>query len=293
MYELAIPVLLLAIMTSMGMELTLDDFRRVARMPRAALVGFGGQMLMLPLVALAFAHWPGFPPAVSLGIVIVAACPGGATSNLFSYLAGANLALSITLTSLSCTVCFLTIPFWLELGIGLFMGPEAAADPIALPIGRTIGQLFGLTLLPVALGMAIRARWPQASARIRTPLRRSMSTIMVVALVGILASEWETVVRDLRAVSAGALVLVIGMLSLAYGVARASRLDRRDAFTISIEVGLQNGALASTIVISMLGRPELMVFPGAYVVISLVPVAIWTTFMRRSLGAKPGARMHA
>ena len=251
-------------MISMGMELSLDDFKRVVSMPRATLVGLVGQMILLPMVALGLAHWPGFAPGIAMGIVIVAACPGGATSNLFSYLARANVALSVTLTSLSSTLCFVTIPFWIDLGLRLFMDDAGAAEPIRLSLGRTIAQLFVLTLLPVAIGMGIRARWPEFSLRIRTRLRRAMTILMVAVIVVIVGSEWEAVVRDLRDASAAALLLVTGMLALSYAFARASRVGHRDAFTISIEVGLQNGALATTVVVALLGRPELVVFPGAY-----------------------------
>lgn len=287
MFELAVPPLLLAIMISMGMELTTDDFRRVARMPRAAGVGLLGQMLVLPLAGLAYAHWPGFSPEVAMGVVIVTACPGGAASNLFSYLARANLALSVTLTSLSSALCFATIPLWIDLGARLFLDGDGAS--VRVPVARTVGQLFVLTLLPIAIGMAIRARFPVFAERIRARLRRTMAAIMGVALVVILASEWETVVRDLSDAAVGALVLVCAMLLAAWALARAARLDERDAFTVSIEVGLQNGALASTVVVALLHRPELLVFPGAYAVLSFGPVAAWTLVMRGRFAATSAA----
>ncbi len=281
-YVVAVPLILFAIMTSMGMELVPADFRRVVELPRAALVGLAGQMLLLPTVGLAFAHWPGFPPEIAVGVVIITACPGGATSNVFSYLARANVALSLTLTSLSSVLCFATIPLWINLGVGLFGGGmEAGASPLQLPIGRTAAQLFFVTLLPVSIGMAVRARWPEASERWRVPLRRGMALLMVVSVLIILASEWEGVVQNLESSAVAALVLVSAMLALAWAIARASRLGDRDAFTISIEVGLQNGALATAIVVSLLRRPELIVFPGAYAVLSFFPVTAWTLAMRR------------
>ena len=284
-YDIAVPLILLAIMISMGMELALADFRRVAEMPRAALVGLAGQMLALPVVGLAFAHWPGFPPEIAVGIVIITACPGGATSNVFSYLAGANVALSLTLTALSSVLCFATIPFWIDLGISLVGGGlETRDEPLSLPFRRTALQVFAVTLLPVSIGMAIRARRPGFSERVRVPLRRAMALLMVVALVLILGREWASVVRDLERSAIAALVFVSAMLAASYATARASRIDERDAFTISIEVGLQNGALAMTIVLVLLERPELIVFPGAYAVLAFVPVAVWTVAMRWRIG---------
>ncbi len=281
-YDVAVPLILLVMMIAMGMELTLDDFRRVAVIPRPALVGLFGQMVLLPLAGLAFAHAPTFAPSVAMGVVIVTACPGGATSNLFSYLARGNVALSVTLTSLSSALCFLTIPFWIELGLDLFMDDGTGENtPLDLPVARMVIQLFVLTLMPIAIGMGIRARWPEFSLRIRGRLRRAMTLLMAVALAAILGSEWETVMRDLRVAAAAALLLVTSMLFVSYGIARAARLEQRDAFTISIEVGLQNGALATTVVVTLLGRPDLLVFPGTYAVLSFVPVTLWTVLMRR------------
>lgn len=285
-YDLVVPAALLLIMISLGMELGLADFRRVAEMPRAVAVGLAGQMLYLPAVGIGFAHWPGFSPEVALGVVILTACPGGATSNVFSYLARANVALSVTLTTLSSALCFLTIPLWINLGIDLFASdPALGASTLHLPVARTMVQLFAVTLLPVAIGMAIRARWPERAERVRTPLRRSMAALMAVAVVSIVGSEWETVVDDLATSGLAALALVSGMLGSAWALARAARLAERDAFTVSIEVGLQNGALATMIVVGLLARPELMLFPGAYAVLSLLPVSVWVLALRRRVAA--------
>jgi BASS family bile acid:Na+ symporter len=282
--DLAVPLILLLIMVCIGMELALADFRRVMEMPRAALVGLVGQMVLLPATGLAFAHWPGFPAEIAIGIVIITSCPGGATSNVFSYLARANIALSITLTSLSSVLCFATIPLWIRLGVDLFGADMAGGEtPLRLPLGATAAQLLLVTLLPVTIGMGIRARWPAWSERVRVPLRRGMAMLMATSVLIIIANEWESVVANLESAAGAALILVSGMLALAYAFALASRLDERDAFTISIEVGLQNGALATMIVVSILGRPELIVFPGTYAVLSFLPVSAWTIAVRRRL----------
>ncbi len=288
-YELVVPPILLVIMVCMGMELVLADFRRVVAAPRSALIGLLGQMLLLPAVGLAYAYGPCFAPEIAIGIVIITACPGGATSNIFSYLARANIALSITLTSLSSALCFATIPLWINVGLTLFgAGDDPTAPAVRLPVVRTVVQLFVVTLLPVAIGMGIRARFPAASDRVRVPLRRSMAVLMVVAVGLIVGSEWEKVVAHLEQSAAAALLLVTGMLALAYALARAARLEDRDAFTISIEVGLQNGALATLVVVNLLERPELIVFPGTYAVLSFFPVAAWTLAMRRRIdGGSP------
>lgn len=197
-WELVVPACLLMIMVCMGLELTLADFRRVIELPRATLVGFLGQMVLLPAVGFSLAHWPGFAPEIAIGIVIITACPGGAMSNVFSYLARANLALSVTLTALSCLVCFATIPLWLWVAIDRFAADLAGDVPLELPLGAAAARLFALTLLPVAVGMGARASWPAWAARVRQPLRRAMSVLLGIAIVAIVASEWEQVARDLE-----------------------------------------------------------------------------------------------
>lgn len=281
-YEMIVPALLLVIMVCMGMELVVDDFRQIRDRPRAPFVGLLGQILLLPLVGLAFSSWPGFAPEIAIGIVIITACPGGTTSNIFSYLAGANLALSITLTALSSMACFLTVPLWIYVALAWY-GPDVgvAEASIRLPIGRTMGQLFVVMLLPIVIGMTIRARWPEWSNRVREPMRRGTTGLMGAAVILILGNEWSNVLEHLQSASQAALILVSVTLAIGYGVARLSGLDDRDAFTISIEVGLQNGALATMIVVTLLQRTDLIVFPGTYVVLSLAPVLAWTLLMRR------------
>ena len=289
-WDLAVPVLLLFMMISMGTELTLADFARVVEMPKAVLVGLVGQLVVLPLVGLAYASWPGFSPAVAVGIVIIAACPGGATSNIFSYLARANVALSVTLTSLSSVLCFATIPFWIDLGLDAFGSELSGGGQVELPFTATAIQLLVVTLVPIGLGMLFRAQRPELCERIRPRLRRASAILMAVAITVIVGSEWEGVLRDSGPASLAALALVCTMLALAHGAGRAARLEPRDAFTIAIEVGLQNGALATMIVVSILKRPELIVFPGAYALISFLPVAAFTAWMRRGALAEGATR---
>jgi len=150
-----------------------------------------------------------------------------------------------------------------------------------LPLAGTATKLVFVTLLPVSIGMGIRARWPDWSERLRAPLRRGMAILMAVSVAIIVASEWQKVVKHLESSAVAALILVSGMLVVAYALARLGRVTERDAFTISIEVGLQNGALATMIIVSLLGRPELIVFPGTYAVVAFLPVSVWTLAMRR------------
>jgi BASS family bile acid:Na+ symporter len=283
--QLAVPVLLLVIMTSMGLELTPADFRRVVEMPRPVVVGLVGQLVLLPCLGIGLAEFAELSPELAVGVVIITACPGGAPSNIFSYLAGANIALSVTLTAFSSVATLFTIPLWVNFGLSHFMGDGQA---FALPFGQTLGQLFVIAILPVGLGMLIRWRSPEKADRLRPRLRRAMAFLFAAAVALIVGTQWEVLRRDISVAIPASVALAIIALVVAFASSRATGLDRRDAFTVSIEVGLQNGALASMIAINLLERPDLVVFPGAYALLAFVPVALWT-LAYRTVSARSGS----
>jgi BASS family bile acid:Na+ symporter len=271
--QLVVPLLLIIIMISMGLELSVTDFTRIARMPRSVLVGLAGQLVLLPLLGLAFAGMTSMRPELAAGVVIITACPGGAPSNIFTYLAGANIALSITLTAVSSVLTIVTLPLWVSLGLELFVGDDAQ---VRLPLLPTIGQLMLITLLPVAAGMLLRARRPELTERWRPRVKQMMAVVLVAATSLIVWSQWEHISRDFAECARESLSLVVIALLCAYGFAKLMGLDGRDSFTISVEVGLQNGALAALIITNLLQRPDLLVLPGTYALLAFAPVAAWT-----------------
>jgi len=277
-------VVVMISMASMGLELTLADFRRIAAAPRATLLGLVGQLVLLPLLGLTVGSAIPLAPELAAGLVVITACPGGASSNMFSFLAGANLALSISMTALSSLASIVTIPLWLAVGFWLLLDE---ATRVSVPPQRVFGQLLVAVIVPIAVGMTIRARLPELSARVRRHLRPALTVSMVVMVVGIGYSEWELVAAQLGSATSLAFSLVVIALSMGWFWARAVGLDRHDAFTVSIEVGLQNGALATLVVMNMLQRPEFIIFPGGYVLISFLPVALWTGLFRYRHAQRP------
>jgi BASS family bile acid:Na+ symporter len=279
--QLLIPLVLVGMMASMGTELAPADFRRMATVPRPVVVGLLGQLVLLPLLGLLMARFGGLPPALAVGAVLITACPGGAPSNVFTYLAGGNVALSVTLTAISSLVTVVTIPLWVGYGVEWMLGERAA---VSVPLARMFGQLLVVSVLPIGAGMLVRHRLPEFAGRVRPYLRRFVAILMFTALVLIVVAQWETIVRDLRIASRAAFMLVFLALAIGYALALVSRLTERDAFTISIEVGLQNAALATFIAVNTLERPEFVVLPGAYALLSFVPVSIWTAVHRTFSG---------
>jgi len=259
--EVAGPLILFVMMALVGAELTLADFRRILRYPRAVWAGTLAQWTLLPLAtaALLLAVQP--EPFVAAGVVLIAAAPGGGISNVFTYLAGANVALSVTLTAVSSLVTVVTLPILTALGFQHFVG-EAGA--VRVPVLSMIGQLTGLILLPIGLGMALRAWRPQLPERLGPWLRRAVLISIVLLFAAgmgdddtglggeVLANVW--------------LGLAWTLIAMAVGVATALalRLDGPERFTFLIEFSVKNVGLAAIVALSGFDRPAFAVFPGAY-----------------------------
>ncbi|WP_119166433.1 bile acid:sodium symporter family protein [Algihabitans albus] len=262
--QVVLPLALAFMMFSMGLALVLDDFRRVVLRPKAFVIGALCQMLFLPLIALAVVlGWQaafGLDPVLAVGFLILAACPGGVTSNLLTHLAKGDTALSISLTATISLASVITLPFIVNFGIDLFLGREAAH----LPLGETVAGIFAITTIPVLLGMALR-RWASTTALRLEPAARVLATaLFVLIVIGAVAAEWDLVRRSFGDVGAAVLTLNLATMALGWTVARAARLDRRAGIAISLETGLQNGTLAIFVAATLLGNEAMIVPAGIY-----------------------------
>ncbi|HCA11738.1 MAG TPA: bile acid:sodium symporter, partial [Marinobacter adhaerens] len=157
-----LPIALFIIMIGIGMTLTIRDFRQVAVYPKGMIVGTIAQILVMPLIAFMLATLLAVPPAIAVGLVIIAACPGGTTSNLFVLLSRGNIALSIVLTVSASLITILTLPLFTNIALQYYMGTE---EDIVLPVWKTVGMLIGIVLFPVAIGMVVRTRKPEVARK--------------------------------------------------------------------------------------------------------------------------------
>jgi BASS family bile acid:Na+ symporter len=262
--QVVLPLALAFMMFSMGLALVADDFRRVVVQPKAFAVGAVCQMLILPLIALALVlAWQrvfGLDPVLAVGFMILAACPGGVTSNMLTHLAKGETALSISLTAVISLASVFTIPFVVNLAIDLFLGREA----VHLPLGETVAGIFAITTVPVLLGMAVR-RWAPALARRAEPPARVVATALFVLIVaGAVVAEWDLLRTHFLDLGAAVLALNLATMTMGWSVARAARLDRRAGIAISLETGLQNGTLAIFVAATLLGSEAMIVPAGVY-----------------------------
>lgn len=265
--SLVLPGALFCIMLGMGLSLVPDDFVRIARYPKAVAVGLVNQLLILPLLAWGLVHLFGLSPALAVGLMILAACPGGVTSNLITHVAKGDTALSITLTAISSFITVFTIPLIVTLALRTFSG---SAQPIELPVFKTIAQVFGVTVLPVSIGMLIRGQRPGFAQRMERPARIGSAVIFVVILAGIVLANLDLLRTHFLALSGVTLSLNLLTMALGLGTAWLLRLRLPQMLSISIESGIQNGTLAIVIATGILKQGDMALPAGVYSLIMFV-----------------------
>lgn len=262
-----VPIGLAAIMFSMGLSLSLADFREVVRNPRAVFGGLFGQLVCLPPLAMAIAWAFRLPPPMAMGLFILAVCPGGITSNAITYAAKANVALAVVLTTLSSLVTVFTIPLLVSWALGFYYVDGSAP---AMSAQRTMLQLAEMTMIPVLLGMGLR-RWNAAWADKATVWLRPASLVVLIAVIGFsVFVSLEMVGQNL--LRAGPAAFLLNVLSMAVGLAIATvlGLNRQDRLTIGIEVGIHNATMATFLSLSILNDLALAITPTIYGIIMVL-----------------------
>ncbi|MBL7964045.1 MAG: bile acid:sodium symporter family protein [Flavobacteriales bacterium] len=265
--QVFLPLALFIIMLGMGLTLVTEDFKRVVRFPAAVALGLFLKLLAIPLVTyLLLRMWP-MSPELAVGFILLAACPGGATTNLITHLARADVALSITITAIASVITVFTIPLMVNWGLVQFMGE---AREIELPILRTIGQILVVTIIPVAIGMVVRAQRPQLALRAERPVKTLSAIFLVLIILAAMLKERENLAGLFR--QAGPLALVMNLLGMAmgYGVTRMVTGDVRKAVTVGVEVGVVNGTLGITIAAGIL-QNSAMTIPSAIYSLIMFP----------------------
>lgn len=281
--EVLLPIGLAFIMFAIGLGLHLRDFTRVLRQPVALAAGLANQLLLLPLLAAALVTLYGGAPVFALGIMALAACPGGITSNLLTVLAGGNAALSVSMTAISSLAGILTVPLILGLSQSLLLGE---AHTIALPLGQILGGVFGVTGVPIALGMVLNHLAPGLSTAIRPGCRILATCAFIAIVIGAFVGQRETMMAHFADLGPYVLALNLGTMAMGLLTARLLGLDLADTVTIAMEAGLQNAALAIFIATTLLGLPEMVVPAILYALIMNLSAAILIAWARAGAPAR-------
>ncbi len=275
--QLFLPLSLAFIMFSVGLELTIADFKRVVVQPRDFLIGAISQIILLPTVAFMLLSFWQIDPALAVGVMIIAACPGGITSNLMTYLARGDTALSVSLTAVISLLAVITLPLIVSFSITHFMDAQNA--PV-LSIGNTIIGVFVITTVPVAFGMLVNRYATSFARRFERKARIVASVLFVLIVAGAIASERENIVDYF--IQAGPLTLVLNvvMMIVAACLARVASMGLKQRIAITLECGLQNGTLAIFVAATLIGNTTMTVPGGIYSLIMFATALIYLLIVK-------------
>ena len=282
-----LPLALAVVMLGMGLSLVPEDFKRITRDPKAVVVGTVCQVLLLPLIGTLITLVVPMQPEIAVGLLVLAVCPGGPSSNLITYLAKGDVALSVTLTAVSSIVTVFTIPLFTNLALQHFLGESAA---IALPIGTTTLQIFLITLLPTVIGMAIRYQFPGTARRLERQMSRLAAGLLALVIVLLLVKEGSKLPGFLVQVGVGVLLLNLVATLTGFLAGKVFRLPLAQQICIAIEVGIQNGTLAIAITAGLLNNPDMAMPAAIYSLLMYITGFGAILYGRQSIGsAEPAA----
>ncbi|RLD72201.1 MAG: bile acid:sodium symporter family protein [Bacteroidetes bacterium] len=262
--EYFLPVTLAIITLGMGLSLTDQDFRNIFSQPKAVIIGLCCQMILLPLIAFLIARSIHIDPLFKVGLMIIAACPGGATSNLITYLLRGNVALSISMTAINSLITLITIPIVVTISLEAFIHTDAN---IHLSVGETVIKVFLITLLPAFAGTRIRKRLPNFADKLERPLRIILPLLLLVVFSGVIFIDQGTASAtraDFFEIFPYTLLLNAAAMGAGLLIARLLSLSVKNQYTISIEVGLQNSALAIFVAATLLKSNSMALVPVVY-----------------------------
>lgn len=283
-----LPLALAIVMLGMGLSLVPADFQRITRYPKAVVVGTSCQILLLPLIGVLITLVVPMQPAIAVGLIVLAVCPGGPSSNLLTYLAKGDVALSVTLTAVSSIITVFTIPLFTNLALQYFLGKSAA---LALPIGATMLQIFLITLLPTAIGMAIRQRFPDTARRIEKQMSRLAGGLLALIILLLLIREGSKLPGFLVQVGVGAVLLNLLATLTGFLAGKLFRLPLAQQVCIAIEVGIQNGTLAIAITAGLLNNPDMAVPAAIYSLLMNVTGFGVILYGRRAIGSAASVKV--
>ena len=271
--------ILTVLMFDLGLCLKLQDFARVVKAPKAVLLALFGQIVLLPVIALGIGRVFGLTPVFFLGLILIACCPGGSSSNIFSKLAGGDVALSVTLTALSSLITLVTVPLvmaWATRAAGAAVG-------ITLPVGNLLKQNLLLMLLPVLIGIGVNHFRPKAAAAIDRVLSKAAFPALMVLISVFFLQHYRTIFANMATLGLCVTLLIVLSAGSAAGLSRLFRLDGRQRRTTVIEVGMQNAAQAIAVATSpfIFNNPEMAIPAILYSLMMNVVLLIYVGVVRR------------
>ena len=241
--DIFLPISLIFIMFSLGLGLTTKDFKNVVNEPKAFLVGIINQMLILPLITFIIIFIFGLSGEIAVGMMILSCCPGGVTSNIITRLTGGDTALSISYTAIVSIATVITLPLIVGFSMIHFMGTNAPSINI-FTLGIT---MFIITTIPVSIGLYVNTNYRRVSDSFYPIVNKISTLLFMIIVLGALASEWDTFIKNLYLLGPAIFVLIISMLLIGYNSPKLFKISRSKSITIAIESGIQNATVGITI----------------------------------------------
>lgn len=278
-----LPIALCIIMLGLGLSLRIEDFVRVLARPWPVIVGLFCQVVLLPILCFVLVYFSNLPPAISVGMMLLAASPGGTSSALFTHLARGDVALSISLTAVGSLLALVSLPVIANLSLIAFYGEEGA---VRIQLHQVL-QIFAVAIVPALIGVCIHNRYPAFAERLETPVKKLATIFLLAVVLAALIGQWHLLAIWGPTVGALALVFSLMSLTVGYWVPRLVNIERRQAVALSMSIGLHNAALVIAIAMSeqMLNNPEMAVPPAAYGLIAYMVsgVFVWRLNRRHQL----------
>jgi BASS family bile acid:Na+ symporter len=275
--DLLLPLSIGIIMFGLGLSLTMDDFKRVARYPFAVGFGLFLQVVLLPFAAALIAIWLKLSPDLALGLMLVAAAPGGATANIYSHLAKGDVALNITLTAVNSVLALITLPIVINLSLEYFFG----AGQYVPPPHRKIVEVAAIILIPVLIGMFVRSRSEAFAKRMEKPIKIFSVLVLAILILAAIYIERGKLLDSIVAVGLACLLFNVISMVTGYLAPLALRLPERQAIAITMEIGIHNTALAIYVALNVLNNPAASLVPGIYTLCMYLTATLFAVYVSK------------
>jgi BASS family bile acid:Na+ symporter len=275
--DLFLPIALGIIMLGLGLSLTLEDFKRVTKYPKAMTVALLCQMVLLPVICFLLVKFSGLNPALAVGLMLLAASPGGATANLYSHLSKGDVALNISLTAINSVLSLFILPLIVNFSLDYFMD-SGQYVPMQF---KKVAEVFAIVLVPVTLGMLIKNRLPNFAAKMDRPVKIASAIILILIIVSVTVREKQVLIDYSGELGIPVLLFNIISMAIGYFIPRFVNIEKKQAIAIGLEIGIHNGTLAIYIALNVLENSAMSVPPAIYSLLMFFTAAIFGFFVNR------------
>ena len=272
-----LPIALAIIMAGLGLELRPQDFKRVAKHPKAVFLALFCQLMILVSIAFVICKLLALPPLLAVGVMLLAASPGGPTANLFSYLYKGDIALNITLTAINSVIAAFTLPVIVNLSIQHFIND---GQQLGLQFSKVI-QVFLIIIVPVCLGMLVRYFSPNVADKLHKPVRTFAVVFLILIIIGAVAKERNSILEYIMQVGLATSLFCIASLLIGYFIPRIFGISSTQARACAFEIGIHNSTLAMTIALTILASTTIAMPAAVYSIFMYIFAAIFGTLLNR------------